>query len=123
MRLMFARDSRSVVDHIQKHVFIPAAALYPDENVAPGGRILNGVIQQIDDRLAENQPIDRHDKVCITFDFNRLQFLLSQNFDDRAGFLCEAQKRNVFTLKLDMPSVSTGKRKQALREPRQAVYL
>jgi hypothetical protein len=36
MRLMFVRNSRSLVDHVQEHLFA-SPALYPDEDLASLG--------------------------------------------------------------------------------------
>jgi hypothetical protein len=97
--------------------------LYPDEYPALCRRILNGVIQQIDDGLAENQPVNGDEDVRVPLDINPLALLLSQNIDYRTGFPSEAKKRNLFPLKVNVPSVGAGKRQQALREPSEAIYL
>src|SRR5258708_999770 len=122
IRLMFAGNSRYLVDHVEEHPLV-SLALYPDENPAFRGRILNCVIQQIEDGLTKNQTIDRHKEVCVTLDFDPLPFFLRQDLYDGTGLLCEEHNGNVFPLQLDVPRVGTGKCQQALRQPRQAIHL
>src|SRR6266436_4213488 len=69
VRLMFTRNSGSLVDHVQAHLLF-SRTLYADENLASCGRIFNGVIQQIDDGLAQNEPVYRDDEACVTLDVN-----------------------------------------------------
>ena len=96
--------------------------MYANENATLDGRILDCIIQKIDDGLTKNQAIGGNKQITVSFHVYLLPFLLRQNFESGSRLLGNGKERSVSAMKLYVTGIRTRKNQQALNEARETVY-
>src|ERR1700730_13027677 len=116
VRPMFNRDSRTFVRNVEPCCVL-SSKLHLNGYSTVRWRVLDRVIQQIGDGLAQEQPICADEDVRVTRNLDLLIFLFGKNFNHGMGFLGHIKKRNIGSMKLNMARISAREFKQTFRQP------
>ena len=84
--LVFHRYPRPLVNHIE-NCRVAFALMNTKENRTLGRGILDGVIEKIDDRMAQNQAICEDGNISLSLHVERLALLFGQHFQHGNRFL------------------------------------
>src|SRR6516225_1052158 len=106
MRLMFARDARPVVRDVDRRLVVSRSS-DSDRDLAIRRRILDGVIEQVDEGLPQNETVRIHGERRVAVYVELLGLLLCKDFHHGTSFACESQQRDMRALKLNLTGVST----------------